>query len=363
MSEINVARKVAETITESIVNGFVQYEVSQTFQVFLAERTTPPSQTYLATGLPPLGQEAIAGPSGERVWCTRRVPSRVDTDATQRKFHVVCTFTNFTQSFERDQQGNPVTNPVDAVKRVDVSYLQHSEPVSDALLVNFTQDGREGADGATPIQTPPWLSGRTATPGPIVKSNGVPVFVERDAHRKVIAVSQVFRDWNNNWDTYTDSINTDTITIEERDYEGIRWSETFQPFTLKMRPPRKENIWKDRSLYFRRTMIMEYNPDTWIHSELDAGSKRRVFLGQNKPGGGTYTQSDLDTLGIDGQWGYQEITTKTTDGQDVAIGDPVRLNGFGMESPVSQPANYNVESQIFGNWYKHKRLPFAGLNL
>lgn len=357
------AELVNTSLKESVANGFLQYQYGQTYQVFTTNRTDTESVVLSASGLPAIGQTVVLAVSGQPIWCTSRTPARVAIEESATKWHVDCEFNNYTQTFERDFQGNPVTDPTEAVKRVDISYLEHSEEVDDAELLSITV-GMSGFLGGQTLVPPIWMQNAI---GPVTNSAKVPVRLTRPDYRKVIAVSQVYRDWNNDWDDFAGAINDDQITIEEKDKDGVRWSETYPEFTLRMRPPKKENVWKDARLYFRRTFIMEHNPNSWIHAELDAGTKRRVQVGQFKPDGGTYTQDDLDDLGIDGAYGYEEITTTTVDADGnktmVAIGDPVKFNGHGSEMPTPQASSYDNNSQIYLNWRTLKLKSFGGLDL
>jgi hypothetical protein len=171
---------------------------------------------------------------------------------------------------------------------------------------------------------------------------------------KHIQVQKVFRDWSDDWEDYQNAINTNTVTIQVRDSEGLRATHTFQPYTLRLTIDTPEE-WKDAKLYFRVAFNMEHNEDTWIHSELDRGTKRRVEVGQYKPDGTTYTQDDLDALEIGGNFGFASIMT---DDGSVAIGEPVLFNGSGAEQPLTNIAggsytegegvylNYDVETNL-----------------
>ena len=359
---------VKEDYTESIAQGFIQSELTQVYQVLMNNRTDKPSQVLQQSGIPVLGQPSVLAATGALVWCTSRTPTRDQTGATERQWLVTCKFTNYTQQFERDQNGNPVENPADAVKRVEVQYVEYQEPVTDALLYNVTQNGPAGTPGAVFFPKPTWFPSASLAAderGPVMVSNGRPVEVFRSAYRKVVSVSQVFRNWNNSWDNYAGKVNNDEITITESDSEGQRWSETFPAYTLRMLPPARENIWKDAKLYYRRTMTMEHNALTWRHSEMDRDTARRVFVGQKRADGETYTQEQLDELQIEGEWGYQEITTMTAEGERVAIGNHVAFNGWGMEQPVMRGDSmmYTPDRAFFTNWDIHREIAFAPLNL
>ena len=362
------AELIKQDLTETISNGFVQYDLVNVYQTFTENRTDGFAGPLNAPGLPP--RSLVLAGFGVTVHCTGRRAFRVDTEATEKKWNVECKFTNFTGHFERDADGNPVEDPTEAVKRVDFEWLEFNEPITDARFRGFTFRGPEFAEGAIPTNNnlPPQFAEHgylddPPKPSPIINSASVPILLERTNFRRVIKVSSIVSQWDNSWDDLPNSINSDEITIEESDSQGVRWSGTFQPLTLRMRPPGKENVWKDGRLYYRLTFVMEHNKNRWIHSELDAGTKRLVYVGQTKPDGSSYTQEDLDTLGIGGTYGYEEITTRDAEGTKVAIGDPIRFNGYGMELPVARAGGGPVNGNFFGNWDIHDIIPFAELNL
>ena len=363
MGVVGSANKVSENLSETIVNGFVQYTVSQVFQVLTDNRTDPPSVALTAAGLPGIGQVALVAGTTSQVWCTSRKPTRQDSDSTGKKWFVACDFTNLTANFERGPTGNPITSPEEVTKTVDVQWLEYTEPIDDAKLLVWTQGGPLWANGATPIATPNYQSSQTTTPGPVTNSAGVPVVIDRTAYRKIIHVTTVVDSWDNDWDAFTNKLNSDSVTIEETDSAGTPFSQTYEPLTLRMKPPKKENEWRDSRLYYRRTFSMEHNPNTWLHGELDIGTQRFLFEGQYKPGGGTYTASDISNQGIQGDEGYEEILSKDIDGTKSTLSRPIKLNGHGMEIPVLRDTPYDNKKAFFSNWEIYETAAFSGLNL
>ncbi len=155
--------------------------------------------------------------------------------------------------------------------------------------------------------------------------------------------------------------------ITEEDQNGVRATYTYPAKTLKMKPITKVPVWRDGILYFRVSFSMEYNPLTWEHSELDASQSERVYVGQKKPGGGTYTQADIDKMNPDAtagsvKFGIVPMVFKDIDGNFVAVGDRRPLNGTGARLGVDESTNTQGKT-CFTNWRIYEEKSFAGLNL
>jgi len=316
------AKLISRSGGSSLVNGFLQYNLTNVYRVD-APRTSSIVTILNWPGIPTAGSKVILG--GTTVWVGNPTVNQPNPD--ESVFIVTVPFGNQTTQFERDFLGNPVSDPVEIVKRVRIEYYDESEPVTDAKLRGITKGKSEGL-GGVPVTAPTWLP----IFGPPTNSAGEPIALERVRRAKRISVERVSRDWQSTWDSFQDSINSDTVTIIEKDIQGVRATHTFQPLTLKM-SIETPNEWKDGKLYFRPRFIMDVNPDTWIHSELDRGTKRRVFVDQYNPKGGQYVQGDLDALEIDGDFGFASILT---DNDKVAIGEPILFNGTGAEQPLTR---------------------------
>jgi hypothetical protein len=353
------ATLVAEDLNESIVEGFTRIDLVRTFQVITSSRTTSAFTVRRWAGVPRVGSIATMG-TGEILWVTNAHPYRVETDATHKKWNIDVTYTNATGEFPRDVNGNPVENPTDAVKEVDLSYLEFQKKIDDALLVSITYGGKYGV-GQT-LQAPPWIIPQGTNEGPVTNSAMVPQEQYKSIFKRLITVSQWVDSWTD-YDSYIGRVNLDQVTIQERDASGVKLEIVAEPHTLLLQNIIKENHWKDGRLYFRRRFVLAENKDTWLVSQLDEGMERYMAKDvQYKPdGSGDKVDQDyLDSLGIQTDFGYDPITTK--DGQAL-ISQPVRFNGWGSESPIDKASSYNGSVAHYLNYYVYRAINFSGLGL
>lgn len=352
------ATKCSENASETVKNGFVELSVTQVWQVIAASRTTPFTTVLQDVGLPTLGSSAIFDTA--TLWVVSRVPVRVDSDATERKWNVTVQWSNNTGTYARDTNGDPVTDPTSAAKTVDVTFQEYAKPIDAAVLSSVTIGGIEGT--GTALTAPSWIS--TTDPGPIRVSTGEPVFAEKIEYTEVVTVSRIERSWTSNYDTYKNTINDATVVITESDVDGTRATYTYAAGTLRMKPITKMPIWQDAKMYFRVRFEMEHNAAGWLHSEVDRSQKRRVFVGQYKPDGGTYSQTDVNDAAGSGSTDvdYAYVSILTDDGS-VAIGDPVKLNGNGAEMPIDRSSSYDTESEVYLNYEVYEEKDWSALSL
>ena len=335
----------------TIVNGYLQYSLTYIYQV-IAPRTSGINTILQWPGIPQAGSVALI--EGQTVWVDS--PTCRLENPRADKWIVTVPYTNQTSQYERDYQGNPVTDPVDAVKQVTIDWADIEEPVNNARFRGITTTAPE-QEGGTPVTlTPTYMKD-----GPVTNSAGVPIEVMRRKRIKIITVRRVARNWESTWEDYQNAVNTDKVTIIESDKDGERARHVFEKFTLKLAIS-TPNEWKNGFLYYRPAFVMEHNPKTWIHSEVDRGRKRRAQIGYYKPedkdGRTTYNEDDLKFLNIYGTNDYWESIT--TNNGKVAIGDPVLFGGYGCESTID-PAN---KLPTFTNWDVETNLKaFGPLNL
>jgi hypothetical protein len=218
-------------------------------------------------------------------------------------FNVTCHFSNATTKYERDVDGNPVSNPEDIVPKVDISFDEYSEPATDAHLIGFT-DASETDPFTAAIKTPPpYLSNRQSvdvgnfTGGPVVNSaNDAVPNIQQRRHNKRITYWTWHRNWDSSWEQFLDKVNLYQLTISQFDQEGIRLQYSFAPLTVVVNDLIKEDHWRNGRLYFRRGIAMMHNPRGWLTKINDEGYNEALFNGQYKGGGATtYTTSDLTT--------------------------------------------------------------------
>ena len=93
-----------------------------------------------------------------------------------------------------------------------------------------------------------------------------------------------------------------------------------------------------------------------------------MFAGQDKPGGSTWTQAEIDKIYPDATAGtvkfcFQPITSKVPGGNaTVVVGDPVPLNGKGARAGVDATGNVNAPP-CYVNWNIYEPKDFSPLNL
>lgn len=355
-----MADLISETATESISGGFVELSATRTYQVITTNRTDSFIVALADSGLPVLGTGIVFGT--KILWCVSRNPTRVDTAGTGRKWNVACSFKNNTGRFQRDSQGNPVDDPVQAVKEVVISYQEFSEPITNATFRDITIGGPHNVGSV--VGEPSWFA--RDTPGPIMVSTGEAVFAERPNYRKNVTVTKTFNDFDQTWDNYKNKLNSDAVTIIESDSQGTRATHSFAAFTLRMKPITYQEIWKDARMYFEARFEMEYNEKTWIHSELDVSQKRRVYVGglnsdQTEIANASELTEKYNVTGSD--FGFTNIVTKDEKGNYVAIGEPDRLNGFGDPIPYSRGDGneYDDKLSFYLNYNKFESIEFDNL--
>lgn len=339
---------------ETFVNGFPQLDLVHIYQV-IAPRNSSATTILHWPGVPRTGTKVSLG--GSSAWVGRVTFEHPELD--QDRFLVTVPYSNQTANFERDINGNPVSDPTQIAKRVTINWVDKSEPVTSAKFLGITK-GLTLGEGGQAVDPPPWLKKNSF--GPVTNSTGAPIHRLRTRRLKVITVQRVERNWNSQWDVYQGAINSDVVTIVVRDSTGVRATHTFARYTLRMSIKTPEE-WKDSKMYFRPSFIMEHNPKTWIHAEVDRGQKRRVFVGQRNPEGGNYDAGDLTDLKIDSDWGFNSITTNK---DTVAIGEPVLLNGWGAEQPLTRVGSgtYQDGDAFYLNYDIDNNIrPFAPLNL
>ena len=306
------AQLISETTKETVQKGFLQLGVTQVFQVILPDRDDGADDALSAAGVPNIGSSGTFNTI--TLYLIDRTAARVDADATGKKWNITCQYSNNTEQFARDTNGQPVTNPTNEAKRVDIQYLEYSEPVTDATFLEVTEGG--GHSVGTALTAPSWMDD-----GNVTVSTGETVHAERTAYRQNITVTRLESSWTSSYDSYVNTINNASLTITETDSTGTKATYTFDAKTLRMKPITKQPVWIDSNLYFRVSFPMEHKVDTWIHAEADVSQSERIYAGQDKPGGGTWTQAEIDDLYPDTTAGtvkfaWLTMTEKTPNGKE-----------------------------------------------
>lgn len=347
------AQLVDESIGESIASGFVRIDMTRVYQVLTTDRSDGASTVMGASGLPSIGSSVLYGTA--TLWCIGRKPSRVDKGSTAKKWNISTRWTNDASSFLRTSGGIPTTDPVQAAKTVEIEFVETMEPIRDAEYLSVTDGAyHNGTEvyGADDIE---WLAAST---GPILNSAGDPILAERPTFNRMVTVWRYYRDYPDDLEQYINNINSLEVKVTQEDIQGIRATHTFPAKTLRFGAPRVEPQWQDGKLFFRVGVTLMEDKRTWIHSELDRGQRQRVFVGQNKTDGTTWTAGDLANL--DPPVTSDGFALLDIEREGYAPGEPLRLNGYGLPASVD-PLSLDLNKSFYVNYKKYPETDFSGI--
>ena len=354
------AQLISENTKETVQKGFLQLSVTQVYQVILAHRDDDANDALSDAGVPNIGSSGTFGSA--TLYLIDRTAARVDADATGKKWNITCQYSNNTEQFSRDTNGQPVTSPTSEAKRVDIQYLEYSEPVTDATFLEVTEGG--GYSVGTALTAPSWLDD-----GNVTVSTGETVHAERTAYRQNITVTRLESSWTSSYDSYVNTINNASLTITETDSTGTKATYTFDAQTLRMKPITKQPVWIDSNLYFRVSFPMEYKENTWIHCEADRSQSEKIYVNQRRLDGTAWTQPEIDALfpdstGTPPDETWLTITQKNEDLKTIAIGNPLPLNGNGARlGCVNAKDGSTPTKPCYVNWQIFEEKSWTPLNL
>jgi len=352
------------SLEETLVNGFVQYQRTETYQV-IATATTQEEYTILADiGLPALGSPKLFG--SVLMYCNHRSPRRVGVGPDRLKWIVTCTFSNETSTFERDYQGQPVFDLADVAPTVNFDFQEYDKEKTDAKFIEIID-----VNGLQ-VTPPPYLvSGNRSI---ICNSAGDPTGTTSRAWNKVISYSKYFRDYNNAWDTtlVNGSTNDATVTLTQSDGNGVRLSQSYAAETLLLGDVQKQDIWRDSQLWFRTTFVLLYNPDTWIRKVPDKGFTRRVFTGQYKNTTTAYSAAEVTALTSRNSGPLLEFTSGVYGDSDddleerpsgySTLSEARALNGYG-NALHARNADTSAPVPCSLYWQEYDPVSFASLGI
>lgn len=346
------ANRTSQDLVERLVDGFLQYDYTEVWQV----DASGPAAALQDASLPTIGtQYAISGVS-QPVYCYQRQPRRRSDTQAKSLFDVICSFTNAVTRYERTVDGLPANEPEQIVPRVDIAFEEYSEPTGwadNGLIGIFDFDTSPALfDPGLSYQLPPnLLNGNQPQFGqrvPMQNSAGDPIEnVNVRRHTKRITYWSWHRDWDSNWDSWLDVVNSAGVTVTQSDKDGQRLRYSFDPYTLLINDIVKEDHWRDGRLYFRRGIVISYNPNTWFTVKPDIGFNELFFAGQLYPDNTEITEDEMDLLFGTDRKRFEKfpIVEKWENDQDgnqvmVAPAQPQYLNGYGRKagyiSPVDQ---------------------------
>lgn len=343
-----MGNRKSQTLDERLVDGFLQYEYTETWQV----TASGIAASLLDPDLPQIGFPYFITGVSQPVYCYSRRPTRRSDTQAKTTFDVVCTFTNATTRYDRTVDGQPATSPENIAPKVDVQFEEYSEQSPTAQFIGiFDIDiAPTFFDPSNTAQVPPYLpTPQYGIDRPIVNSAKDPQQnVNKRYHTKRITYWTYHRDWNSGWDGYLDSVNSSTVSVSQYDQDGLRLRYLFAANTLLINDIIKEDHWRDGRLWFRRGVVMSHNPNTWFLQLVDQGFNEMLFVGQNKENNEAITAADMTEIFGGGYSTYETLAITTpvpVVGENilypeyikVAPADPVLLNGHGRAIKIAPP--------------------------
>lgn len=348
----NPANLVNESANEANNFGVAIVTLQQIWEVITTSRSDSAATAMTAVNLPARLSSLAYG--GQTLYCVSRSPARAEVQKTGKKWRIACTFTNDSNAFAHDATGAPVTDPTNTVKSVEIDYVSQEKATTKAKFHSVTigpyheaydptignvTDFINRLNPSKHLTDPPWLKDSI---GPIVNSAGDVRYSTSPKFFRRVQVTKILSSFSEDLRGFLGKINNGEVIIEEvsgvRDTDldpndpALKAKHVFPALTLRVEDVIKRNLWINGTLYYQTTIQMLEDEETWIHSEADAGQRFRVFDGQAKPGGGTYTAEDLSAFdpAIEAtSYGFENITQN-----GIAVGDPARLNGYGAPMPT-----------------------------
>jgi hypothetical protein len=352
------ANRRSQDLTERLVDGFLQYDYVETWQV----DATGIAASLLDASLPQIGQPYFITGVTTPVYCFQRTPRRRSDSQAKNLFDVVCSFTNAVTRYDRTSEGLPADQPENIVPRVDIAFEEYSETTNQA---------RNGFIGVFDIEVPPSLFTPALSyqpppnmPSPqfgkattITNSAGDPLEnVSVRKHTKRITYWSWHRDWNSQWDNWLDVVNSTQTTVTQSDKDGQRLRYSFDPYTLLINDIIKEDHWRDGKLYFRRGVVISHNPNTWFNVFVDKGFNELIFTGQLDKDGTVITEAKMTSwFGAKRKtyeqipvtfWRPAEDTSPRDEFLPVAAAEPQFLNGYGRLVGNPTPGDSGFPKQL-----------------
>lgn len=327
VTEINL---VGTSYSDRVENGHLKISFTQHYEAIIDD---PSGDSAIEVGtdprLPQRGS-AYATSTGYVVWCQSVGDVSIQArDANRTVVQVPVLFTNDTENWPLDSQGQPTDNPAEVAQKVTITAEEIRVPIDKAeYLGTFNQKDEIW------INIPDLAIGDQS---PIINSAHQPQERFTTVYRDVIRIVDFKRTWDNTWDTYKGAINDDEVTIAQEDGEGTRLSKTYGAYNLLCQTVQQEDVWKDGKLWFKRTIVLRHNQDGWYHKVPDMGVVER--------------QANGNFAGL-----FVEDNT-------VAVSEPVKLNGEGKAQPTTITTGevYDAKDTFYTWWRSTPELDFQEL--
>lgn len=322
----------SESYRRSIRGGFLQHDYTRTYKGTVVNSSLV-STCHDAT-LPALGSSIVL--EGIQYWAVEQIPRRQDDENGRQLAYVDIVYSNDTGSFERDVNGQPVTDAEDIAPYVQVQFHEGIEEISDARLSRI-----EDPTG-TEVSMPPILASRANSDRKyaITNSAGAPVgTAQKKSFIKQLTYWTYHRTWDEDWESYNGNVNSAAFTLTQQDAGGVRSQNSVAAKCGLLAQIIREDHWKGDKLYFRRGCVILVDPRTWEHRQPDVGYAGAVFDGQYDweapTPSSTFTPSQLSSFQINNV--RTTIYKQLKDSDDNLLTEPVRLNGFGAPHWTPRP--------------------------
>jgi hypothetical protein len=347
-----------QELVERLVDGFLQYDYTETWQV----DASGPAAALATAGLPTIGTEYLITGVAQPVYCYQRQPRRRNDTQAKAVFDVVCNFTNAVTRYERTVDGLPANEPEQIVPRVDIAFEEYSEQSPTAQFIGIFEASTDHTliSPATSRVIPDYLpTPQFGAEVAIVNSaNDNVQNVNKRSHTKRITYWTWHRDWDAAWDNFLDAVNSAEVTITQSDKDGQRLRYTFPAYELLINDIIKEDHWRDGKLYFRRGVVFAHNPKSWFLQIPDQGFNEMIFAFQPNVDGSLVTPTDMTEWFGDNRSDYEfsPITVwrpdpngNNTDLLPVAVADPQALNGYGrlLKCPTPDGPGYVQKKLVY----------------
>lgn len=354
-----MGNRKSQTLDERLVDGFLQYEYTETWQV----TATGIAASLLDADLPQIGQPYFITGVSTPVYCYSRRPTRRSDTQAKTTFDIVCTFTNATQRYDRTVDGQPATTPENIAPKVDIQFEEYNEQSPTAQFIGIF-DATFNTTLADPLLSsniPPYMPTPQFGPNVMITNSAKDPIqnVNKRKHSKRVTYWTYHRDWNTGWDDYLDTVNSSQVTISQYDQDGLRLRYTFPAYQLLIMDIIKEDHWRDGKLWFRRGIVFSHKPNTWFAEFFDMGFNEMYFTGQLNVDGSTITDANMDTYFGTDHADYEQVPITVLrpadtgvaglDVEQVAIADPVGLNGYGrtLKHPTPDGPQYEPKKLIY----------------
>lgn len=227
--------------------------------------------------------------------------------------------------------GGQGSDPLKWPDDIEVSFTQYTVPVEEADFRGF-----EG------VANPFMQFGRTL---PVTNSAKIPLDppmeIERDI--KIIRITRSIKSYDDTMiDRFNGAVNNDWVTIRKPDYNFVT---RIEPFCGRIKFLGGTFGIQNNIKYWRHSIEIHVNPDTWRRWVLDLGTDELYRSGDTLPSGKLVNATTAPSGYL-----YQKILGE----DDAPITAPLPFNGQGKRNAPGAPA-------VYGAWRVYREMSFAGI--